>query len=410
MCKKVFFSAIFLFVYAITSAQNNYVLLYKDCNYSGKSKFLEPGTYPMSQMKIENDRLSCIQIPAGMKVTIYMDDNFRGRSKTYYNNIACLEAEWNDMASSIVVENQNLRPDYNQNDYVVFYNDCYAKGYSQSLRLGRYRGSELGSLKYNISSFTIYGNLRVRTYINNEGLSGYSYTHEASENCLSNSENDKIGSLVIEYKPTQPVQPNYPQGGNADYVTIYTDCSYKGNSLRLAPGNYDGSKLGLLKFDISAIEIPSSLKAKVYINNEYMGGSYYTLSENISCMNSTLNNRIGSIVIEETYVNNNNNNQYQNNNNNQYQNNANEKVVIYTDGNYKGQSASLLPGTYSTMAQAGFPDNALSSLTVPVGYRVVIYEFENLAGKNYTITASKPGFIISGWNDKTSSISVYRDR
>jgi hypothetical protein len=262
----------------------------------------------------------------------------------------------------------------------------------------------LGTLKYNISSFSIYGNLRVKTYISNEGLSGYSFTHDASENCLGSSENDKIGSLVIEYKPTQPIQPNYPTGGNNEYVTIYTDCSYKGNSLRLAPGNYQGNQLGLLKYDISAIEIPSSLKAKVHINNEYLGGSYYTLSENISCMNSTLNNRIGSITIEETYANNNNNN------NNQYQPNTNERVVIFTDGNYKGQSASLFPGTYGTMAQAGFPDDALSSLTVPVGYRVVIYEFENFAGKNYTITASKPGFIISGWNDKTSSIAVYRDR
>ncbi len=407
MFKKIFFPAICLIICAAASAQYNYVTLYEDCNYTGKNKFLEPGTYNLYDMKIENDKLSCLQIPAGMKVTIYSDNNFKGRSKTFYNNIACLDAEWNDMASSLVVENQNNQPGYNQNDYVVFYNDCYTKGYSQNLRPGNYYGRQLGSLKYNISSFAIYGNLRVRTYVNNENLSGYSYTHDASANCLSNSENDKIGSLVIEYKPTQPVQPTYPPVGNNDYVTIYTDCSYKGNSLRLAPGNYDGSKLGLLKYDISAIEIPSSLKAKVYINNEYMGGSYYTLSENISCMNSTLNNRIGSIVIEETYGNNNNNN---NNNNNQYPANANEAVVIYTDGNYKGQSASLLPGTYSTMVQVGFPDNALSSLAVPVGYRVVIYEFENFAGKNYTITASKPGFIISGWNDKTSSIAVYRDR
>ena len=402
MCKKIFFPVIFLFVYAVTSAQNNYVTLYRDCNYSGKKHILEAGTYSLYQMKIENDKLSCIQIPAGMKVTIYTDDNFKGRSKTYYNNIACLDGEWNDMASSIVVENQNVQPGYGQSDYVVFYSDCYSKGYSLSLRPGNYYGSQLGSLKYNISSFTIYGNLRVKTYINNEGLSGYSIIHDASESCLGSSENDKIGSLVIEYKPTQPIQPTYPIGGNNDYVTIYTDCSYKGNSLRLAPGSYRGDQLGLLKYDISAIEIPSSLKAKVHINNEYPGDSYYTLSENISCMNSTLNNRIGSIVIEETYVN--------NNNNNQYQANTNERVVIFTDVSYQGQSASLLPGTYSTMAQAGFPDNALSSLTVPVGYRVVIYEFENFAGKNYTIIASKPGFIISGWNDKTSSIAVYRDR
>jgi hypothetical protein len=398
MCKKIFLPVIGLFFYIAASAQN-YVTLYEDCNYSGKKHYLEAGTYKLDQMKIDNDLLSCMQIPSGMKVTIYEDDNFRGRSKTFSSNVACLDGDWNDKASSIVVENQNIQPGYNQNDYVIFYSDCYSKGYSISLRPGNYYGNQLGSLKYNISSFAIYGNLRVRAYTNNENLSGYSVTHDGSESCLSSSENDKIGSLVIEYKPTQPT---YPVAGNGDYVTIYTDCSYRGNSLRLAPGNYRGDQLGLLRYDISAIEIPSNLRAKVYINNEYMNGSYYTLSENISCLNSTLNNRIGSLVIEETYG--------YNNNNNQYPDNSYERVVIYTDANYRGQSASLLPGTYSTMAQAGFPDNALSSLTVPAGYRVVIYEFENFAGKSSTITASKPGFILSNWNDKTSSIAVYRDR
>ncbi|MBM3415617.1 MAG: beta/gamma crystallin family protein [Bacteroidetes bacterium] len=80
------------------------------------------------------------------------------------------------------------------------------------------------------------------------------------------------------------------------------------------------------------------------------------------------------------------------------------------DENYKGQSAAVLPGTYSNMAMLGFPDNALSSLQVPAGYRVVLYENENFGGKNYTITGSKNRFYLSGWSDKTSSIAVYRDR
>ncbi len=396
MRKKLFLAAILSFLYSFSSSQN-YVTLYEDCNYRGKQQYLEPGNYRLYQMTIGNDRLSCMQIPSGMKVTIYADDDFKGKSKTFFNNIACLDGEWNDMASSIVVENQNIHSGYGQNDYVVFYNDCYSKGFSQSLRPGRYSGSELGNLKYNISSFSIYGNLRVKAYINNEGLSGYSITHDASESCLGNSENDKIGSLVIERKPWQQTYPT-TNTGNGNYVTIYTDCNYRGNSLRLAPGNYQGDKLGLLKYDISAIEIPSGLRAKVYINSEYLAGSSYILSENISCMNTTLNDRIGSLVIEETYG------------NTQYPPNSNERVVLFADANYRGQSASLLPGTYSTMAQAGFPDNTLSSLTVPAGYRVVIYEFENFTGKSKTITSSTSSFILTSWNDKTSSIAVYRDR
>ena len=398
MCKRITLPAIFIFLYITTFAQDN-VALYEDCNYSGKRYYLTAGSYRGYQMGIDNDRLSCLQIPNGMRVTLYEHDDFKGKSVTYTTNVACLDAVWNDNTSSMVVENLNYQPGYNQNDYVTFYNDCYSKGYSQSLRPGTYYASQLGSLKENISSFSIYGNLRVKVYTSSDNAVGYSYTFEATQSCLGSSYNDKIRSLVIEYKPTQP---NYypPAGGSNTYATIYTDCNYRGNSLRLAPGYYQGDKLGLLKYDISSIEIPTNLKAKVFINNEYLSGTSYVISENTSCLSSTLNNRIGSLIIEENYG-------Y--NNNPQYPQPSNERVVLYSDANYKGLSASILPGTYNTMQLAGFTDNALSSLTVPAGYRVVLYEFENFGGKSYTVTQSKSGFTLSGWNDKTSSIAVYRN-
>lgn len=392
---------VLLYFYSTALAQNN-IGIYENCNYSGKKYFLSAGSYSKYQMKIENDMLSSMQIPNGMRVTIYEHDNFKGSSSTYTSDIACLPATWNDNTSSLVVENLNYQPGYNQNDYITFYNDCYSKGYSQSLPPGTYYGNQLGSLKLNISSFTIYGNLRVKVYTSSDNASGYSYTFDATQNCLGTSYSDKIRSLVIEYKPTQPNYPTYPPAGTGSYATVYADCNYGGNSLRLAPGYYQGDKLGLLRYDISSIEIPSNLKAKVFINNETLSGSSYTIAENTSCLSNTLNNRIGSLVIEETdgYT----NPQYP-----QYQQPADEKVILYTDANFKGLSASVLPGTYSTMAQAGFSDNNLSSLFLPPGYRVVLYEFENFGGKSYTISATKSGFSISGWNDKTSSMKVYRN-
>lgn len=393
-------SILFLHVQA-----QNYVTLYENCNYQGKSYFLAPGNYRGYQMKIANDRLSSMQVPANMKITIYEHDDFSGRSQTYTYNVSCLESSWNDMASSMVIE--SVQPNYNPNDYVIFFNDCYSKGYSRSLGPGTYTGNELGALRENISSFVIYGNLRVRVYTNNDNASGYYYNFEQTQSCLSGTYNDKIRSLVIEYKGGGYGgygNNNNNYGGGNSYVSIYTECRYRGNSLKLSPGYYQGDKLGLLRYDISSIEIPSNLTAKVYVNNENLSGSYYTLNENSSCLSNTLNNRIGSLIIEEKGYNNNNNN------NNNYPPDASQRVVLYVDENYKGQSVSLLPGTYSSMAQIGFPDNAMSSLTVPAGYRVVIYEYENFSGKSYTITASKNKFYMSGWSDRASSIAVYRDR
>jgi hypothetical protein len=321
--------------------------------------------------------------------------------------MSCLPAEWIYNTSSMVVESQfgnNNNNTYN-NDYVTFYNDCYSKGYSQSLKPGSYNSSQLGLLSRNISSFTIQGNLRVKIYVNNDNLSGYSVVHEASVSCLGSSQNDKIASLVIEYKPYSPTYPdnNYNNNNSESYATVYTDCYYGGNSLRLGPGYYQGNKLGLLRYNISSIEIPNNLRAKVYINNENFNGVSYTLTENTNCLSNTLNNKIASIVIEEkggtSY------NPYDPYNNQPVY----QGVIIYMDANYQGQSATVLPGTYATMTQAGFYNDAISSLRVPQGYRVVLYEHENFKGKTYTLTADKSVFTLSGWNDKASSMAVYRN-
>lgn len=401
------------FFMLLTGAQN-YVTLYEDCNYRGRSFTLEPGNYRLYQMKIGNDQLSGLAIPNRMKVTIYENDNFSGRSKTFTGDVACLDSLWNDRTSSIVVEADRYYPGNNGNNYVVFYNDCNSKGYSRTLTPGRYSGADLGNLKFNISSLAIFGNLQVKAYINNENLTGYSVVFDQNQTCLANSYNDKIGSVVIEYK--QGNQPGNPGGQYNEYATVFTDCNYQGNSLRLQAGSYRGDQLGLLKYDISSIRLPQGLRAKVYINNDYLGGSYYTLTSSVSCLNSNMNDRIGSLTIENDYGNGNGNgNGGWNGNGNGNGNNGNgypgnDRVIIFTDVDYKGQSASLYPGTYRTMAEAGFPDNALSSLQVPAGYRVIIYEEENFKGKSYTITQSKERFYMSGWNDKTSSIAVYRDK
>ncbi|MCX6317103.1 MAG: hypothetical protein NTW29_07420 [Bacteroidetes bacterium] len=400
MYRKLFLLFSLVCMTAFVQAQS-YVTLHEHCNYSGKSYTLAPGTYAMYQMRIGNDQLSSLQMPDGFKVTLYEHDNFKGKSKTFTGNITCLEAEWNDMATSIVVES-SFNPGYGQNDYVTFYNDSYHRGYSKSLRIGNYNGAQLGDLRYNISSLKISGNVRVRAYINNENMNGYYVTYDASQSSLPDNQNDKIGSLVVEYYNGPITNPGGGNTGNGSFATFFTDCSYDGNSIRLMPGYYDGQKLGLFKYGIASMQIPSNLRVKVF-SNDNLYGSSSLLTDNISCLNYDMKNKIGSLVVEERGG-------WGGGGGGNNPPGGNEAVIIYADDNYRGQAATLLPGTYSTMAQAsGFPDNALSSLQVPAGYRVVLYEFENFGGKSYTVTASKSGFSFSGWNDKASSVKVYRD-
>jgi hypothetical protein len=393
MAKKILFILIAICTYSLAMAQQ--VAVYSECSYTGQSGYLSVGRYFSYQLKVANDRLSSIQVPYGMKITIYEHDNFQGRSKTYNSSTPCLETEWRNLASSFIVENENAQQG-GQNDYVVFYNDCYQRGVSQTLRPGTYTGSQLGSLKYNVSSFTVSGNLRVKLYLNNEYASGNATTYEASVYCLPQSQNDKTGSLVIEYIPG--VQSGGNSGNSDEFATFYTECDFRGNALRLMPGTYSGTKLGLMKNSIASIQVPPSLRVKAY-SSENMFGSSSLLTDDVNCLDQNLRNRIASLVVE-----------YRNGVGNTQQG-GNENVIIYADANYQGQSATLLPGNYSTMAAAGnFPNDAISSVYVPQGYRVVLYELENFGGKSTTLTASRSSFFLSNWNDKTSSIAVYKDR
>jgi hypothetical protein len=397
MVKKGLIVLIAIFMGVLAKAQQ--VGIFTGCNYGGQSVYLSAGRYYSYQMKIANDRLSSLQVPYGMKVTVYEHDNFEGRSKTYFSNTPCLESEWRNTASSIIIEFENGQQGQQtgQNDYVVLYTDCYQRGVSQTLRPGSYTGSQLGMLKYNISSFTISGNVRIKLYLNNEYASGNAITHDASVSCLMPNQNDKTGSLVIEY--IQASQGNNNAGD--DFATFYTQCNFGGNAVRLMPGNYSGARLGLFKNNIASIQVPSGLRVKAY-SSENMFGSSSLLTEDAPCLDNNLLNRIASLVVEYRSG-------FGNTGNNQQ--GANEQVIIYADDNYRGQSATLLPGNYPTMAAAGnFPDKAISSLSVPQGYRVVLYELENFGGKSFTVTSSRSNFFLTRWNDKTSSIAVFKDR
>jgi hypothetical protein len=88
------------------------VMLYQDCDYnagtSGYAVQLTKGSYNLGGLVprgFSNDTLSSIKIPAGWKVTLYKDDNFKGTIKVLTADNNCLTGiGFNDVVSSIKVE------------------------------------------------------------------------------------------------------------------------------------------------------------------------------------------------------------------------------------------------------------------------------------------------------------------
>src|SRR5690349_3932980 len=125
MRKQIILPILVLFLYTTTLAQN--IGLFEECNYAGRKYYLTAGSYKGFSMQIPNDRLSSMQIPNGMRVTVYEHDDFKGRSATFTSSVSCLTDGFNDNVSSMVVENLNYN--YNNNGYPNNNNYNYGNEY-----------------------------------------------------------------------------------------------------------------------------------------------------------------------------------------------------------------------------------------------------------------------------------------
>jgi len=81
-----------------------------------------------------------------------------------------------------------------------------------------------------------------------------------------------------------------------------------------------------------------------------------------------------------------------------------KNVVIYMDGYFKGASQTLAAGRYD-LNQLTIGNDKLSSLRIPPGWKVTLYQEANFAGKSKVLTADTP-YVGNEFNDSVSSIVV----
>lgn len=84
------------------------VVVYDDSQYRGASQALGIGQYDWGQIK--NDSISSLKVPTGMKVTLYSDTRFGGKSKMFTADTPYVGDDFNDITSSIIIESWNPPP------------------------------------------------------------------------------------------------------------------------------------------------------------------------------------------------------------------------------------------------------------------------------------------------------------
>lgn len=83
-------------------------------------------------------------------------------------------------------------------------------------------------------------------------------------------------------------------------------------------------------------------------------------------------------------------------------------ITIYQHADYKGASKKFYPGKYD-MKQLGIGNDVLSSISIPNGMAVRVYEHWHFSGKSQEYVKSTKN-VGKAWNDRVSSIHVYNKR
>ncbi len=176
-----------------------------------------------------------------------------------------------------------------------------------------------------------------------------------------------------------PVISIHAAGG----VTFYADINYGGTAVILDVGTYTMAQMnaaGIPNDWMSSLKVPTGYTVEVYQHDNFTG-TKWTFTSDSSWVGSAVNDQMTSVKVLA--------------------------AVFYADINYGGTSVALQPGNY-TMAQmnaAGIPNDWMSSLKVPGGWTVEVYQHDNFTGTKWAFTASSP-WVGSAVNDQMSSVKI----
>ena len=88
------------------------------------------------------------------------------------------------------------------------------------------------------------------------------------------------------------------------------------------------------------------------------------------------------------------------------------RVTLFADCNFAGKSAEVSFGEYASMEKAGFGNDVLSSIKIPKGLKVQVFEHNDFKGDTIEfiediscLTKFKQGKV-RNWNDRVSSLKI----
>lgn len=299
---------------------------------------------------------------------------------------------------------------------IIVFSECNFQGKAITLAPGLYDTNTLrkaGVADDSIASIVVPEGFSTTLYADDE-FKGRSGTLYAPSSCLDRDRFDNVVSaLSVQQRGQEQAALNriaklFPQRDNTTGATFYSFCDYRGVEVELPPGEYRLSDLqdaGISNNDISSLKVPRGFTATLYTNDFFRGKSI-VMSENDSCLRDNgIDEQISSVIVRLA------DRAAADAASSSQSSNTNEvptEVVAYSECGYFGLEATLPPGEYRVedLQKLGMPNNAISSIKVPPGYAVAIYENDFYRGAGKVLEASDKCLIGDQLNDKISSIVV----
>ncbi len=362
------------------------ITVYPECGFQGVPVTLDDGDYSQRDLRragIADNTISSIVVPEGTQVRSYSNDRFRGSQVAIDSVVACLDSVgFNDTISSLSISSTPVGGLAEPIAGITVYSECNYRGRSATLIPGEYAAlslSRAGLADNSISSIKVPDGFEIQLF-ENDFYRGRSGTLAANSDCLVERFNNVVSSVIVsgEAVATEPVVVS--QAANVPPVQLYSACRYSGNTVKLQPGEYnsaDLTRLGFADNSLASMQIPAGLSVTVY-EHDFQRGASAAADVDTPCLDgSRYANTVSSVVVkvvDEALV--------QRSVVATQRTQAAAGVQLFASCDYSGRSITLKAGEYmaADLERAGLPDNTLSSIQVPAGYAITIFENDFMRG------------------------------
>jgi hypothetical protein len=165
-------------------------------------------------------------------------------------------------------------------------------------------------------------------------------------------------------------------------VVVYEHANFEGVSGGLDVGRYDYLSFGLANDVLSSLTVRDGFVVTLYQHSRF-GGKSKVFTSNAAFVGMDFNDITSSVVVEYGPL----------------------VAILFTDSNYGGASTRLGKGEYD-MTVLAIPNDSLSSMRIPAGWRVTVFEHSGFNGRSKTFS-SDTDFVGNDFNDIASGIWIH---